>query len=715
MQRTQVAARAAIADIEARGQAGAARRRHRPLRAGGRRRSRDPADRSVGPRRARSTPPTDDDGLAPRVRRGSTELDPAAAARMEPGNRRRIVRALEVIELTGRPFSSFGPASTSTRRPRSRSRCSASRSTRPRSPRASQRASTAMRAAGLVDEVARRFGRAAAVAHGARGDRLPRGARAPRGRDPDARRRVRRRGAAHAAVRAAPARVVRPRSARPVDRRRAAGRRARRRRSLRVWRDAVPLRRGGLVSDLLLSKLHATGNDFLVQLELDADRARARRGRRLRAVRPSPRHRRRRAHHDRARARRRRLHDDARERRRRARRDERQRRALPRVGRRPRRPAPRRRARRRHRGGRRHVTRRARRRGATSSRPTSTWARSRSTRPAFRSTRASPFDLEVDGRRHDVSRRRGRRRQPALRAARRRSRDGSGRPSTARASSTTRASRAASTSSSSRSPGRDRLTMRVWERGAGETQSCGTGACASAAVAHRRGLVGDHVRVDVLGGSLAVALGDDRAARRSGRARVRRRDAARTAARVIGATHRMTPPRAQAGRQRRRLTATEVDLERLRQRALLVSAGAGVRRPKTPRRRSTSSRCSPTPRARIRSSRCCNGGARPIRATYVGKGKADELRELVDALDIDVVIVDDELTPSQQRNLEDAVQGRRRRPRRVDPRHLRPARDEPGRRGAGRARAAALPVAAAARPGHAAQPAGWWHRHPRSG
>jgi diaminopimelate epimerase len=56
--------------------------------------------------------------------------------------------------------------------------------------------------------------------------------------------------------------------------------------------------------------------------------------------------------------------------------------------------------------------------------------------------------------------------------------------------------------------GTDRLAMRVWERGAGETQSCGTGACASAAVAHRRGLVGEHVRVDVLGGSLAVTLGD---------------------------------------------------------------------------------------------------------------------------------------------------------------------------------------------------------------
>jgi tRNA dimethylallyltransferase len=35
--------------------------------------------------------------------------DPAAAARIDPHNARRIVRALEVIELTGQPFSSFGP------------------------------------------------------------------------------------------------------------------------------------------------------------------------------------------------------------------------------------------------------------------------------------------------------------------------------------------------------------------------------------------------------------------------------------------------------------------------------------------------------------------------------------------------------------------------------------------------------------------------------
>ena len=37
------------------------------------------------------------------------ELDPLAATRMEPANRRRVVRALEVTLGSGRPFSSFGP------------------------------------------------------------------------------------------------------------------------------------------------------------------------------------------------------------------------------------------------------------------------------------------------------------------------------------------------------------------------------------------------------------------------------------------------------------------------------------------------------------------------------------------------------------------------------------------------------------------------------
>jgi len=36
-------------------------------------------------------------------------LDPAAAAAINPGNERRVVRALEVIELTGRPFSASMP------------------------------------------------------------------------------------------------------------------------------------------------------------------------------------------------------------------------------------------------------------------------------------------------------------------------------------------------------------------------------------------------------------------------------------------------------------------------------------------------------------------------------------------------------------------------------------------------------------------------------
>ncbi len=37
------------------------------------------------------------------------DLDPLASEKIEPGNRRRIVRALEVTLGTGRPFSSFGP------------------------------------------------------------------------------------------------------------------------------------------------------------------------------------------------------------------------------------------------------------------------------------------------------------------------------------------------------------------------------------------------------------------------------------------------------------------------------------------------------------------------------------------------------------------------------------------------------------------------------
>ncbi|HET8726541.1 MAG TPA: diaminopimelate epimerase [Alphaproteobacteria bacterium] len=50
----------------------------------------------------------------------------------------------------------------------------------------------------------------------------------------------------------------------------------------------------------------------------------------------------------------------------------------------------------------------------------------------------------------------------------------------------------------------DRLRMRVWERGVGITQACGTGACATAVAAIRRGLTGRKVEVDLDGGRLAV-------------------------------------------------------------------------------------------------------------------------------------------------------------------------------------------------------------------
>ncbi|MEN2997506.1 MAG: diaminopimelate epimerase [Brevinematia bacterium] len=56
----------------------------------------------------------------------------------------------------------------------------------------------------------------------------------------------------------------------------------------------------------------------------------------------------------------------------------------------------------------------------------------------------------------------------------------------------------------------DEIAMRVWERGSGETMACGTGACASAAVAFTNKLVtSKKIKVHLLGGNLIVELGDD--------------------------------------------------------------------------------------------------------------------------------------------------------------------------------------------------------------
>jgi GTPase len=103
---------------------------------------------------------------------------------------------------------------------------------------------------------------------------------------------------------------------------------------------------------------------------------------------------------------------------------------------------------------------------------------------------------------------------------------------------------------------------------------------------------------------------------------------------------------------RRRLTATEVDLAVLRQRALLVGTGIGTRDVEA-------AEASLEELALLTDT----AGAEPVElvlqrrdtpdpATYIGSGKARELQEVADALDIDLVVFDDELTPAQQRNLE---------------------------------------------------------------
>jgi diaminopimelate epimerase len=56
---------------------------------------------------------------------------------------------------------------------------------------------------------------------------------------------------------------------------------------------------------------------------------------------------------------------------------------------------------------------------------------------------------------------------------------------------------------------RDAVAMRVWERGVGETRSCGTGACAVAVAASLADLVERRVTVTVPGGDLRVEWADD--------------------------------------------------------------------------------------------------------------------------------------------------------------------------------------------------------------
>jgi diaminopimelate epimerase len=69
--------------------------------------------------------------------------------------------------------------------------------------------------------------------------------------------------------------------------------------------------------------------------------------------------------------------------------------------------------------------------------------------------------------------------------------------------------------------GRQRARLRVWERGAGETLACGTGACAATVAGILRGLLDSPVAVETRGGTLTIAwAGGDNAVWMKGPARV---------------------------------------------------------------------------------------------------------------------------------------------------------------------------------------------------
>lgn len=56
----------------------------------------------------------------------------------------------------------------------------------------------------------------------------------------------------------------------------------------------------------------------------------------------------------------------------------------------------------------------------------------------------------------------------------------------------------------------EQMRLRVFERGAGETEACGSGACAAMVVARQQGLVSDKVALELRGGTLQISwAGDD--------------------------------------------------------------------------------------------------------------------------------------------------------------------------------------------------------------
>jgi GTP-binding protein HflX len=102
--------------------------------------------------------------------------------------------------------------------------------------------------------------------------------------------------------------------------------------------------------------------------------------------------------------------------------------------------------------------------------------------------------------------------------------------------------------------------------------------------------------------------------------------------------------RSHTNRQRPRLTATETDFTRVRQKAVLVGTTTDDSLDELELLADTAGADTVMRELQKRTT--------PDPATYIGKGKAAEIKEMATALDVDVVIFDDELTPAQQRNLE---------------------------------------------------------------